>query len=375
VPRKPGQRAESGKSTEPRWRFDDPHNPRGLVVMMDGYLESLAVRGFSPWLQKTVRPMLSGFLVWCQERAVTRAIDVTKPMIEAYQRHLFHLRKADGQPLSLRTQSWQLCHVRQFFRWMARQNYILANPAADLELPKTPQTIPRDVLSVDEVERIVAIPDLSTPFGTRDRAILETFYSTGIRRSELVHLRLHDLDFDRGTLLVREGKGRKDRMVPIGERALAWIRKYLADVRPGLVGASDDGTLFLSYKGGPIAPDVLTREIRRYILAAGITKHGSVHIFRHTAATAMLENGADIRYIQQMLGHAKLDTTEVYTHITIGKLKEIHSATHPGAKLDPREGPERLDDEERSEAPAAGAPEATEPTEDATEPVDSESRP
>jgi len=344
------------------YHFEAPDDSRGLVVMMHGYLESLAVKGFSPWLQHTVRPLLSAFIVWCQERSVTRAADVTKPMVERYQRHLYHFQKADGHPLSFRTQNWQLCHIKQYFRWMARNNYILSNPASDIELPKRPQTIPRDVLSVDEVERILAIPDLTTPFGVRDRAILETFYSTGIRRSELVHVLIHDIDFDRGTLLVREGKGKRDRMVPVGERALAWLRKYIVEVRPTLAGQDDDGSLFLTYCGQRIVPDFLSRELRKYIEAAGVTKHGAVHIFRHTAATTMLENGADIRYIQQMLGHAHLDTTEVYTRITIGKLKEIHTATHPSSKLDPRSAAQVAGDvesgEQASTEPEPGIPEA-----------------
>lgn len=312
--------------------FVDPDDPRGLVVMMRSYLEWLQVRGYSAWLQKTVQPMLSGFIVWCQERSVTRPGEVTKPMIEAFQRHLFHQRKTNGQPLSLRTQRWQLTHVKQFFRWMSRQSYILANPAADIELPRKPQTVPRDVLTADEVEQILAVPDVETPLGLRDRALIETLYSTGLRRSELLGLTIHDVDFSRGTVLVRQGKGRRDRMVPIGERALGWVRKYQEDVRPELVGQADDGTLFLSYKGTRLVPDFLTRHLRKLIEAAGIEKKGSVHVFRHTAATLMLEGGADIRFIQQMLGHAKLETTEIYTRVSIGQLKAIHDATHPGAR-------------------------------------------
>jgi len=175
------------------------------------------------------------------------------------------------------------------------------------------------------------------PMGLRDRAILETFYSTGIRRKELSQLAVFDLDAERGTILVREGKWRKDRMVPIGDRALAWIEKYLSEVRPQLVVDPDPGNLFLGQTGEPLAPGWLTSRASTYIHKAGLAKQGGCHLFRHTMATLMLEGGADIRFIQEMLGHATLQATQIYTKVSIKKLKEIHTVTHPGAQLARRE--------------------------------------
>jgi integrase/recombinase XerD len=174
--------------------------------------------------------------------------------------------------------------------------------------------------------------DTSDPLGIRDRAILETLYSTGMRRMELVNLALYDLDLDRGTLMVRQGKGKKDRMVPIGERAAVWIEKYRSDVRHQLVVEPDDGTLFLTAEGARFSLNGMTSLARNYVLAADTGKRGACHLFRHTMATQMLENGADIRFIQQMLGHAKLETTQIYTQVSIRKLQEIHRATHPTAR-------------------------------------------
>ena len=154
-------------------------------------------------------------------------------------------------------------------------------------------------------------------------------YSPGIRRSELAHLQLYDLDTERGTLMVRLGKGKKDRMVPIGERAIAWVEKYIDDVRPELVGMIDDNTLFLTHLGEAFTPNRLTQLVRETIQKADIGKSGSCHLFRHACATLMLENGADVRFIQAMLGHAKLETTEIYTHVSIRKLKAVHEMTHP----------------------------------------------
>ncbi len=213
---------------------------------------------------------------------------------------------------------------------MTRHNHILYNPASDLDLPRLDQRLPKHILSVAEVEAVLARTDLGDTAGIRDRAILETLYSTGIRRMELIGLGVFDLDHERGTLMVRQGKGGKDRMIPIGERALQWIAKYRDDARPELVTGADDGTLFLTQHGEAFTAGRLSELVRDYIDAAHIGKRGSCHLFRHTMATLMLENGADIRFIQAMLGHASLSTTQLYTQVSIRKLKDIHTATHPG---------------------------------------------
>jgi integrase/recombinase XerD len=155
-----------------------------------------------------------------------------------------------------------------------------------------------------------------------------------VRRKELIRLKLYDLDRERATLTIRQGKGKKDRMIPIGERALAWVEKYLREARPQLALEPDDATLFLTQYGELFHPDAMSNLARDYIAQANLGKSGSCHTFRHTMGTLMLEGGADIRYIQQMLGHANLSTTEIYTHVAIRKLQQIHAATHPGAKLE-----------------------------------------
>jgi integrase/recombinase XerD len=209
---------------------------------------------------------------------------------------------------------------------------MLFNPASEIVLPPTQKRLPKYVLSEEEVERILAEADPRKRFGLRDRAILETLYSTGMRRREAVLLKLYDLDWDHGTAMIREGKGRRQRVVPIGERALGWVSKYLREARPTMVVPPDEGFVFVTHFGRPFEVDPFTRLVRGYLDRAGIQKAGAVHIFRHTAATLMLENGADIRYIQAMLGHKKLETTELYTHVSIRALKEVHTATHPAGK-------------------------------------------
>ena len=297
------------------------------------HLAWLRLHNYSP---RTVRMRdfyLNAFAAWLEERGVTRPTDVTKPMLERYQRHLFHQRKVDGKPLSFSFQHQHLCALRGFFRWAARQNRILYNPASELEPPRRVRRLPRHVLTVGEVEQVLAQPDVTDPLGLRDRAMLETLYSTGMRRSELCGLTLVDLDSERGTVLIRQGKGQRDRMVPIGERAIAWVDRYVAEVRPHLVVEPDPGVLFLASTGEAVGPDWLSRITHRYVDRAALGKQGSCHLLRHTMATLMLEGGADVRYIQEMLGHARLETTEVYTHVAIRQLKAVHTATHPGATL------------------------------------------
>jgi integrase/recombinase XerD len=189
--------------------------------------------------------------------------------------------------------------------------------------------LPRAVLTQSEAEQVLNRPDVRTPLGIRDRAVLETFYSTGMRRMELLGLAVHDLDLERGTVTIRKGKGKKDRVVPIGGRAVRWIQKYYFEVRPKLLPTRNEPTLFLSGDGKPLEPNTLTHLVRQYVTAADLGKVGACHLFRHTCATLMLENGADVRFIQQMLGHAKLETTAIYTQVSIRKLKEVHERTHP----------------------------------------------
>jgi integrase/recombinase XerD len=293
------------------------------------YLEWLQTHNYSVHTVQNRESYLGAFVLWCVERGLATPRDITKPILERYQRSLYHHRKANGAPLTFRAQHARLIPVRAYFKWLARQNYLLYNPASELELPRLEHRLPKHVLTKSEVEQVLAQPDTSDAMGLRDRAILEVFYSTGMRRSELMGLSLFDLDRERGTVMIRQGKGKKDRMIPIGERALGWIDRYLERSRPDLVVGRNNATLFLTNAGESFTPDRLTQLARGYVNAADTGKSGSCHLFRHTMATLMLENGADIRYIQAMLGRAELSTTQIYTQVSIRKLKEIHTATHP----------------------------------------------
>jgi integrase/recombinase XerD len=305
-------------------------DPDSLYHHLRRYLTYLEVRSFSACTVRGRETNLRSFILWCDERSLTRPQQLDRPTLERYQRYLFYYRKANGEPLSLNSQRQRLFPIRLWLAWLVKQGYLLVSPATDLELPHAGRRLPRAILTAREAEAVLAQPDLRTPVGLRDRALLETLYSTGIRRMEVAGLQVHDLDFERGAVMIRQGKGKKDRLIPIGERALAWIAAYQERVRGQLVaGAKDYGWLFLTLQGEKLTPTHLTRLVADYIAKAAIGKQGSCHVWRHTMATLLLENGADIRFIQAMLGHASLSTTQIYTQVSVGQLKALHTALHP----------------------------------------------
>lgn len=315
-------------------------DPESLAGMAEKYLQWMATTNYAAGTIRDRLVHLGYFFTWCEERGLTKPHEITKPIIERYQRYLFHYRKIrDGKPLPVRTQHARLVPIRTFFKWLAKNNHILYNPASDIEMPRTEFRLPRQILAAAEAEMIINVPDVKETLGLRDRAILETFYSTGIRRAELANLSIYDLDAERGALMIRQGKGGKDRMIPIGDRAIQWVQKYLYEVRPRLVIFPDQGTLFLTGRGEPFNKDSLTVLVRDYVKRSGCGKKGACHLFRHTMATLMLENGADLRSIQEMLGHAHLTTTQIYTQVSIRRLKEVHNLTHP-ANMEPTKAAE-----------------------------------
>jgi integrase/recombinase XerD len=320
------------KKTTVRKIPTDPSLQNGLRAYQSAFVEWSLSQGFSKQTASIRKVALDYFIRWCDERSLNRPQEISKAVLDRYQRHLYLYRKADGQPLAFSSQATRLHPLKAFFKWLTRENHILYNPASELSLPRLPQRLPHYVLTIEEVENVLNQPDINTLNGIRDRAMLELLYSTAIRRMELVCLKVFDVNTRYGTVTVKQGKGNKDRVVPIGQRASAWLDKYLLDVRPELLTGTDEGILFLTDYGEAFEKNRLGDLVKRYIRNAGITASGACHLFRHACATHMLENGADIRYIQAMLGHSELSTTQIYTQVSIVKLREIHAATHP-AKL------------------------------------------
>jgi integrase/recombinase XerD len=309
-------------------------------ALLQAYFTDLRVKNWSDATINRRQYSLGRFTDWLTERSIDTLLEVTPEIISAYQRSLYHIGNLRSKkPLRSATQSSYLSAVSHWLQWACVKKFLPFNPAIDLELPKEEHRLPASYLSMTEAELLLNQTDVSTPLGIRDRAILETLYSSAIRRNELLNLSVYDIDRSRRLLMIRQGKGKRDRVVPIGVRALEWLEKYMVDVRPWLMEghgrkrgksiAEPTTKIFLHNTGAEMHPTSLSILVRGYLNAAGIKKPGSCHMLRHTTATLMLENGADLRSLQTLLGHASLNTTQIYTHITIDRLRAVHDATHP----------------------------------------------
>ena len=309
----------------------DPDDPISWRRLVDDYLLSLELKALSPATVYGRRKALASLAAWSIERDVLSPTQVSVEVVDAYRRHLHrHLTKA-GTPLTVRTQQQYLIAARGLFAWLTKQRHMAVNPTAEMELPKTPERLPRQVLSPEQAEEILDQPDIDTPLGLRDRTMLEVLYATGVRRAELAGLDVADANLTKRTLFVREGKGAKDRIVPLGERAAVWIGRYLIDARTVLLRDQfDEPGLFITRVGNRLCTAHVGSTIEKYLRAGGIAE-GGCHLFRHTLATLMLEGGADVRWVQAMLGHRNLTSTQLYTHVDISRLAQVHAATHPAS--------------------------------------------
>jgi integrase/recombinase XerD len=304
-----------------------------LAPYFDRFTDEMRVRNWSAGTMEQYVKALRDFEAFIAERYTVAAIaGITAEMVSAYQLWLCQREnKRRGGTLAPATQRMFLNAVRSFFAFCVAERIVLLDPARNVELPRVGRRLPRGVLSPKEMRAVLRAPNLATYTGLRDRAILETFYSTGIRHMELLRLRVCDVDLDRGYVTVLQGKFKKDRVVPLGKVAAHFIREYLTKARPHMLREADtpETRLFLSINGTPLAQQSLYGMIHRVAKIAGLEKRLFPHGIRHTCATAMLRGRADIRYIQQLLGHESLSSTQIYTHVEIGDLKRVHARSHP----------------------------------------------
>jgi len=321
------------------------------LAYLHAHAEWLRMMAYAEATVTTGHGLLVDFVRWCELRAIEGPQQLTLKVLEQYQRSLFLYRKANGEPLSTSGQVLRLQTLKRFGRWLAREGYLPFNPASELEMPRRSQRLPRTILSVAEIAAMLAQADVTTPTGIRDRAIVEVFYSTGLRRSEMARLGTHDVDYARRLVLVREGKGRRDRMVPIGKRALQWVDRYVLEAREELTTGGHQ-SMWVTDFGEPMDASYLAHIVKGMMEDAGIKKSGSCHLLRHAMATHMLDNGADTRFIQAMLGHTSLSSTQIYTMVSVEKLKRIHAVTHPARADGTMQEPELEDDEEVADAVA-----------------------
>lgn len=294
-----------------------------MQIELQYFIDHLRASGKSAATIYSRRICLEKFIVYCSEREISDIQKVTEILLTKYLAHLHRVRKTDGEPLTASRLRNYTIAIKLFFGYLYEQGQILSNPAERIELPKKTQPLPKAILTVREIERIFAEPNVNRPFGIRDRAALEIFYSTGIRKNELVMLDVSDVQMEKRTLFIRKGKGNRDRIVPVGERALLWLKRYL-DVRYQLLRYEDHPALFLGKSGKRIEVGALAIRLHNYKKQAKVSKIGGFHLFRHAMATHMVERGADIRYVQEILGHENLSTTEIYTRVALPHLRKVY---------------------------------------------------
>ncbi len=281
-------------------------------------------RGLAKNTQLAYRTDLNRFTTWLQGRGTSRLNDVRTDDITEY---LMAQRKAGLSPSSL---SQHLAAIKVFFRFLTQEKLLPANVADNLDSPKLWKLLPH-TLSTAEVETLLAAPNTRKPIGLRDKALLELMYATGLRVSETANVHAGDINAEMGFLRC-VGKGNKERVVPIGKPALEAVQHYVERARPRMLKSKATTNLFVTRSGEPMLRQDIWRLIRKLIVKAGIAKRVTPHTLRHSFATHLLDHGADLRVIQQMLGHADIATTQIYTHVDASRLKSVHNQFHPRAK-------------------------------------------
>ncbi len=303
--------------------------------LIPGYLRHLQTAGRSYYTVRAAKYALRDFAKYLEEENAVGLEDLTSEVAEGFRQDLAFRLTAKGTLLTLQTQSQVLSAVRGFTRFLKEKDYIFQDPAAKIRMPKQPKSLPKVILSTDEVRRLLSAPDMRTDRGVRNRVILEILYDTAVRRSELSGIRLGDPDLETGYIHIR-GKGNKERVVPLSPRVCGLIGNYILMVRPSFLQGEDEGWLVMNRWGKRMNPNSVWAVVKRCVTLAGITKTVSTHTLRHTCATHMLRNGAPVRHVQELLGHESLTSTQVYTRVTINDLREIHAKYHPGEMMENR---------------------------------------
>jgi integrase/recombinase XerD len=294
------------------------------VALIDQFIDALWLAdGLAKNTLASYRSDLALFATWLASRNETLA-GASEAAINSYLAHLN--TRAGG--IKSTSQRRLMASLKRLYRWLLDQGRLQVDPLRNIEKPKPVQRFPK-TLTEQQVETLLAEPDVATPLGLRDRAMLELLYATGLRVSELIGMRLFELSLNDNAVRVM-GKGSKERLVPLGEVAAAWLRRYLAEGRQPLLGARNADAVFVTARGTPMTRQMFWTLIKKYALKAGIAaQHISPHVLRHAFATHLLNHGADLRVVQLLLGHADISTTQVYTHVARERLKQLHAVHHP----------------------------------------------
>lgn len=303
-----------------------------LNDLLFAYMEHMKVRNYAKATLIGYSRYLRQFLDHLRANDITDLKRVTRDTLTAYQVKLIGFKDEKGRRYTTATVSIKIRAVKRFFEYLESSNHILINPAEHIKEPKKETRLPRAVLTEDEARKVLDQPNLSTMTGIRDRTVLEVFYSTGIRLAELMNITVYDCDLQGGMLRVK-GKFSKDRVVPLGKHAVKFLKEYITRVRPRHTKNNKAvRNLFVNQTGEPLASQTIQQQVRNYAKKAGIKKHVTPHVFRHTFATQLVKNGADIRAVQKMLGHSNLSVTHIYTRVAGVDVKKTHRTHHPREK-------------------------------------------
>ena len=300
------------------------------------YRQHLAQQHFAAATIECKQKALAVFVLWLVQKDIGDLRDVTFDHVRQYQAYLAERRKPGGEPSSKAYQNSLMWTLKDFYTVLHQRGKVLINPCAALPPLRKPRRLPRGVITAEQVTRLLQAPDVRKPYGFRDRAMLELLYSSGLRGREVCRLSLYDIDFEKRLVRIVQGKRRKDRLVPVGRAALTYLAEYINKVRPVHLAKSRRPEsltrLFLTMQGTPFITKYLGDQVARYRKIAELPVNVTTHSFRHACATEMLRGGASTRHVQEMLGHAHLSTTQVYTHVVPHDLKKVHAATAPSER-------------------------------------------
>jgi integrase/recombinase XerD len=300
------------------------------------YLAYSEQRHQSPSSLKYKRNVLTYFVEWLEQKEIGDLRDVTFEDVRRYQTHLARKKKSNGQHNTKLYQNTQLWTISDFYKVLHQRGKVLINPCAEMPPLRKPKRLPHGVLTGPQVTRLLQVPDVRKTYGFRDRAMMELLYSSGLRGQEACLLSIYDIDFDKRLVRIVQGKGRKDRLVPVGRTALTYLAEYIKKVRPIHLALNRRGKsltrLFLSRLGTPFTTRYLYNQIREYGRVACLPEGVTINSLRHACATEMLRGGASVRHVQEMLGHVHMSTTQVYTHVMPHDLKKVHVETAPSER-------------------------------------------
>jgi integrase/recombinase XerD len=294
------------------------------------FQSDLQIRNYSPRTVSDYSYNLGLLFRFLDQRQVTDIQGVTPSTLADFQRWVYYQPTRQGTPRGVVNQNGILAAVKAFCRFLKTEGYLATDPAAGIEYARQPHTLPRNVLTPQEAKRIIEAVDTTTVLGYRDRTILEVLYATGIRNEELRNLTVADVNLEDGLLRVNHGKGGKDRVTPIGQIASRFLETYVKGIRPQLLGGRHASALFLSFRGNPIDAHSVGDLVKRHARLAKVKKHVTPHVWRHTCATHLVKNNANLRHVQDLLGHGSLAIIERYLRRTITDLKEAHAKFHSG---------------------------------------------